>query len=79
MLKNVNIIVILSEEFQGSNNKESIIYQQTFQLQWISSFGQTIYLHTFPLKFCPFTEIEWRESGSNFVPTKENEFVTVDF
>jgi len=33
MLKNVNIIVILSEEFQGSNNKESIIYQQTFQLQ----------------------------------------------
>lgn len=59
MLKNVNTIVILSEEFQGSNNKESIIYQ----LQWISSFGHTIYLHTFPLKFCPFTEIERKESG----------------
>lgn len=63
MLKNVNIIVILSEEFQSSNNKESIIYQQNFQLQWISSFGQTIYLLTFPLKFCPFTAIERRESG----------------
>ena len=39
MLKNINIIVILSEELQGSNNKESIIYQQIFQLKWISSFG----------------------------------------
>lgn len=56
------------------NNKESIIYQQTFQLQWISSFGQTIYLHTFSLKILPF-HWDWKKGKWVKFSTHKREWV----
>lgn len=63
MLKNVNIIVILSEEFQAQIIKSQSSISKPF------SYNESLHLVKLyisipsPLKFSPFTEIERRESG----------------